>query len=117
MAGRPSEWAPLVHASQQLRSIRVYQAIQADSAADLARFCAVSDRVPGLGPLDPQALASTHADEHWMLSDGETGVARCSLWWSAAPSYPDHRVGLIGHYAASDSAAPELLALACRRLR
>jgi GNAT superfamily N-acetyltransferase len=90
----------------------MYEAIQATSPAGLARFCAV----PGLGPLDPETLASAHADEHWMLADNESAVARCSLWWSAAPSHLERTVGLIGHYASSDEAAAELLTLACDRL-
>ncbi len=91
----------------------MYQAIQATSAADLTHFCAV----PGLDPLDPEALARSHADEHWMLADGDAVVARCSLWWTSAPAYPEHTVGLIGHYDSTDAAASDLLALACDRLR
>jgi len=91
----------------------MYQAIRATSPADLARFCAV----PVLGPLDPETLARSPADEHWMLADGDAVVARCSLWWTTAPTYPEHTVGLIGHYASADAAASDLLALACDRLR
>ncbi len=56
----------------------------------------------------------THVIVH---GDGEEPVARCSLWWSRAPTLPGHRVGLVGHYAARDlEAARRLLAHACERL-
>lgn len=84
------------------------------SEAEMSRFCAA----PAFAPLDPQTLARTHADEHWMLADtGDVIVARCSLWWRSTPAHPEQTVGLIGHYDAdSDDAAGELLALACERL-
>lgn len=44
--------------------------------------------------------------------------ARCSLWWSATPTYRGRATGLIGHYAAADeAAAAELLEAALDRLR
>jgi GNAT superfamily N-acetyltransferase len=90
------------------------QATHITSASDVARFCAVPDGTP----LDPSTLAGTRADEHWLLEDTAAVVARCSLWWTAAPPYTGHRVGLIGHYAAADETlASALLQHACDRLR
>jgi GNAT superfamily N-acetyltransferase len=44
-------------------------------------------------------------------------MARCSLWWQNTPRHPQHRVGLIGHYAAAtDQAAGALLEFACQQL-
>ena len=44
-------------------------------------------------------------------------IAQCSLWWQNVPPYPNHRLGLIGNYSASDApAAAELLAQACAQL-
>ena len=83
------------------------------SPDEMARFCAVADGAP----LDPATLAASGADEHWLLADGAGEMARCSLWYSAAPAYQGARVGLIGHYAATDALAGPLLQLACDRLR
>jgi GNAT superfamily N-acetyltransferase len=54
-----------------------------------------------------------------MLVDAAGGVlARCSLWWTATPPHADHRLGLLGHYAARDSAsAAVLLQRACEELQ
>src|ERR1043166_31608 len=57
-------------------------------------------------------------DAHREVADA-TGrvVARCSLWWRRTPSLARHRVGLIGHYAASlPEAAGVLLERACGEL-
>src|SRR5437879_8767074 len=69
---------------------------------------------PGFDILNPEALTRHAADAHWMLADTAGCVsARCSLWWTATPRYAEHRLGLIGHYAARDSrAAAQLLHLA-----
>jgi GNAT superfamily N-acetyltransferase len=92
---------------------RSIQTTRITSAADSLRFCAVPDGTP----LDPATLAATGADEHWLLEDTAGAVARCSLWWTAAPAYQGHRVGLIGHYAADDALTEPLLQLACDQLR
>src|SRR6185437_16195455 len=94
-------------------AIQTIQITPAADTADIARFCAAPDGTP----LDPATLAATGADEHWLLVDATGAVARCSLWWSAAPAYQQHRVGLIGHYAADDTLAEALLRHACERLR
>lgn len=45
-------------------------------------------------------------------------VASCSLWWRETPVYGDHKVGLIGRYAAADDpSAKKLLSAACDELR
>ena len=89
------------------------QATRVVSPDGIARFCAVDAGTL----LDPASLAASGADEHWLLEDASGAVARCSLWWSATPAYQQHRVGLIGHYAADDALAAALFALACDRLR
>ncbi len=60
-----------------------------------------------------------------LASDAQCGTtadgsfaARCSLWWRSVPTFQDHRVGLIGHYAAGDaSSGMDVLRMACGRLR
>jgi GNAT superfamily N-acetyltransferase len=59
----------------------------------------------------PADFENHHADIH-LYATGTTGQAeaRCSLWWKNAPAYQQHRVGVIGHYAAAnDEAAAALL--------
>ena len=94
-------------------TIQTTQITAAADTVDIARFCAVHDGTP----LDLATLAATGADEHWLLVGAAGALARCSLWWSAAPAYQQHRVGLIGHYAADDTLAESLLRHACDRLR
>src|SRR5690242_9792639 len=113
----PAQLLPLAidwvtHMSLQ-HAIQTIQITSATDTADMARFCAVPDGTP----LDPATLTATGADEHWLLVDAAGMVARCSLWWSATPAYQQHRVGLIGHYAAADTLAEALLRHACDRLR
>jgi len=76
---------------------------------------------PGAAALprfNPSDLAAHHADIHLCsFSDGGDVQARCSLWWNHVPAYKQHRVGVIGHYAAaSDDAAAALLTAAQVRL-
>src|SRR5262245_48182418 len=56
-----------------------------NSADDRERFCAL----PGLSPLTPDSMDATGADRHLLLLVGDTPVARCSLWWSAAPAFDE----------------------------
>jgi GNAT superfamily N-acetyltransferase len=72
----------------------------------------------GLCPLTPLELAHHAPDAHWMsIGDGSALLARSSLWWTRTPVLPDHRVGIIGHYAARDAAAGvPLLEHCCREL-
>lgn len=61
------------------------------------------------------------ADVHWVLvrddSSDRNIIGRCSLWWQNTPSYLNHRVGFIGHYAVKDAAtATQLLQQAGEQL-
>jgi predicted N-acetyltransferase YhbS len=52
-----------------------------------------------------------------LLDGAGRPVARCSLWWSSPPPYKKERLGLIGHYAALNATAAEvLLEAACTEL-
>lgn len=85
----------------------------AESATEREQFCVLT----GPDLLTPEAMERSRADAHWMLSDGEDVQARCSLWWSNAPTLPGERVGLIGHYAArAADAGTCLLQFACKEL-
>lgn len=91
----------------------MYTPIPVETAEQRERFCALA----GPDPLTPDTLARGHADAHWMLADDAAIVARCSLWWGATPAYEEQRLGLIGHYAATNAAsAAALLRLACDEL-
>jgi GNAT superfamily N-acetyltransferase len=85
----------------------------AETANEHARFCELA----GLSTLTPGILERSQADAHWIL-EGDDGIqARCSLWWKSVPQLPGQRIGLIGHYAAYDTAAAiSLLQLACKEL-
>ncbi len=87
---------------------------RAATPAELDDFC----RFTGSAPLTPNAPSIRQADAHYMVrSQAAAILARCSLWWSSAPAYPEHRLGLIGHYAAQDDAAAALLLdHVCRQL-
>jgi GNAT superfamily N-acetyltransferase len=79
------------------------------------------ERVGSSGPhrFNPQDFEAHCAELH-LSAIGEDGdvQARCSLWWSNTPKYKQHRVGVIGHYAASTSeAAFAVLASAENQLR
>jgi GNAT superfamily N-acetyltransferase len=68
---------------------------------------------------DPADFDGQHADVH-LCAVSESGdvQARCSLWWNHVPAYEQHRLGVIGHYAATgDEAAAAVLAAALERLR
>lgn len=88
-------------------------AIQPKSPAEFERFLSVPDGIH----FEPDTLAESKANEHWLLEDATGARARCSLWWHATPTYQGDRVGLIGHYAAPDTLAEAVLRLACDRLR
>lgn len=71
-----------------------------------------------LPDFDPQLLLRHAPDEHWAwFNDAGEPRARASLWLTQVPLHPAHRLGIIGHYAASDApAGQELLAHAAARL-
>lgn len=83
------------------------------SEEQLSIFCAMPE-APKLNMQDmPQK-----PDACWMAAQ-ESGEAsaRCSLWWTRTPHLEGHRVGLIGHYAAtSGDAARSLLKSAAEQL-
>jgi GNAT superfamily N-acetyltransferase len=67
---------------------------------------------------NPAEFDTQHADSHiCAVSEKGDVLARCSLWWNHVPGYESHRLGVIGHYAATDDAAGEVLAAAQDRLR
>ncbi len=81
---------------------------------DRERFYAVA----GPAPLTPETVAYQRPDASWLLCD-TTGnaVGRFSLWWTHAPAYSMHRLGLIGHLAAADASLLDpLLASASEQL-
>jgi len=52
------------------------------------------------------------------IADGSILAARCSCWWQRTPELPGERVGVVGHFAASEAGAGmALLADACDILR
>jgi L-amino acid N-acyltransferase YncA len=73
--------------------------------------------VEGAPRTDPEAFFRQGADATWLLGEAGQAQARCSLWWTSAPTLPGHRLGLVGHYAARDQAAgARLLGHACAEL-
>jgi GNAT superfamily N-acetyltransferase len=68
---------------------------------------------------NPGDYDAQRADVHLcaVSKSGEV-QARCSLWWNRVPAYEQHRLGVVGHYAAAgDDAAATILAAALKRLR
>jgi GNAT superfamily N-acetyltransferase len=70
-------------------------------------------------PFDAADFTAHRADLHiCALSQEGIAQARCSLWWADVSSYRQHRVGVVGHYAATDDeAAAAALTAALERLR
>ena len=65
---------------------------------------------------DPGELGRHRPDAHWQLVREKNVLGQCSLWWHGTPGWKHHRVGMIGHYAASGGAGVALLNHACRQL-
>ncbi len=60
--------------------------------------------------MDEAALAQAAVDAHLLMVDDEGRVGgRCSLWYSDTPKLSDEATGMIGHFAAVDAAAGEML--------
>jgi len=57
------------------------------------------------------------ADGHWAAMAANVKVGECSLWWQTVPQLPGERLGVIGHYSASEACGPALLNHACEQLR
>jgi len=89
--------------------------LYSDAASEIARF----GECVGLPRFNPSDFDTQHADIHLCaLSESGDVQARCSLWWNHVPTFEQHRVGVIGHYAASSGdAAAAVLAAAQERLR
>lgn len=69
------------------------------------------EEIPGFDSAVPVAQ---RADEHLCAEDGS---ARCSLWWTITPPFPNERLGVIGHFAGtSPESARAVLQAAMSRL-
>lgn len=79
------------------------------------------ERIGSSGPhrFNPSDFEDHRAELHLSATERDGDVqARCSLWWSNTPKYEQHRVGVIGHYSASNrEAASAVLADAESQLR
>ncbi len=67
----------------------------------------------------PEKERQLHAPDLHVLwvGDGSILNGRCSCWWTRTPGLPGERVGVIGHFAATDATAGvALLTAACGRL-
>jgi GNAT superfamily N-acetyltransferase len=66
--------------------------------------------LPNLPGFTMDQCRAHHCDAHLIAIQDDIAVARCSLWWTQVPELPGSRVGVVGHFAACDSAhAGELL--------
>lgn len=89
--------------------------VQSADISEIASWPA-SAALPRFNPSD---FSAQYADIHLCaLSESGDAQARCSLWWNHVPAYKEHRVGVVGHYAAaSDEAAQTILGAAEERLK
>ena len=63
-------------------------------------------------------LAAHGPDATWLVTNGDSVLARASAWWSAAPPLPGESLGAVGHFAATTREAARLvLDAACEALR
>jgi GNAT superfamily N-acetyltransferase len=63
-----------------------------------------------LPPFDAQMLVRHTPDAHWLVLDDRGQVSgRASLWWRETAPHPPHRLGVIGHFAATDENSTQLL--------
>jgi len=82
------------------------------AGADPAPYCAIPEH-----EIAPDQLARQRPDELLLAWNGADIAARCGLWWNNVAAYPNHRLGVIGHYFADSSASGEtILNAACVRL-
>ena len=82
--------------------------------------CITAEQIRGLASdFNPAQFEEDRADVHLLAADDHDGPrAQCSLWWSRMPRFDAQRVGMIGHYSATDDPAAEmLLSRATDRLR
>ena len=89
--------------------------LHSTSASEIAR---IGDGA-GMPCFNPSDFEAQRAEVHLCAVAGDSEVqARCSLWQSHTPQYKKYRVGIIGHYAASNNeGASAVLAEAEDRLR
>ncbi len=82
------------------------------SATDPAPYLAI----PG-NEIAPEQLVRQRPDELLLAWEGNRVAARCGLWWKNVAPYPDHTLGVVGHYFAdSPEAGSAILNAACARL-
>jgi GNAT superfamily N-acetyltransferase len=88
-------------------------------ASTSSRERAVLAQSPALPPFDAKQIEEHAADQHLCAVEDEGEIrAQCSLWWKLVPPLANHKVGVIGHYAAADNdAACVLLCEAIAQLR
>ncbi len=69
--------------------------------------------------VEPAMLHGQRPDEAWLALDARgVPLARASLWWRGAPTLPNERLGVVGHYAAMDgTGGVSLLCHLVERLR
>ncbi len=91
---------------------KILQIEDAEQLADYAESPCYKD-------FDIDSLKSHAVDHHAVyLDEHNQAHARYSLWWQTVPSYPNERLGVIGHfYSDSQSATKQLLDYACDVLR
>ncbi len=72
----------------------------------------------GLPEFDAGLLHRQRVDTHLLADNDDEVVARASLWWRDVPSVAGERLGVIGHFDATDrDAAALLLSRSLERLR
>jgi GNAT superfamily N-acetyltransferase len=91
------------------------------TTADPAAIAALSGP-PSISRFEEAVIRAQDPDLHLALDAGnDTCRARCSVWWTEAPSREgdaDVPIGCVGHYAAADdAAAAQVLDAALDRLR
>ena len=84
--------------------------ITSESTKEIARIAPGS----GIPAFEPPDFETQDAQLHLSIcgeapGEDEATLARCSLWWYDAPPYEQQRVGLVGHYAAANASAAEML--------
>jgi GNAT superfamily N-acetyltransferase len=82
------------------------------AATDPALYLGISG-----AEIPAEQLARQKPDELLLAQESGRPVARCGLWWTNVAAYPNHKLGVIGHYWADYGAAGEaVLGAACSRL-